>query len=41
MFHILRLTNTTKFEFVKKGYLHELMQNFEVNLKLKNSLGYF
>jgi hypothetical protein len=26
MFHIICLTNTTKFEFVKRQYLHELMQ---------------
>jgi len=29
MFHIFCLTNTTKFEFVKRQYLHELMQTLK------------
>ncbi len=29
MFHILCLINKTKFEYVKKKYLHELMQTLK------------
>ncbi len=41
MFHILCFINTRKFEFAKKQYLHELMQNFKYFLKIKNALGSF